>query len=141
LQCVPEDWGDGYDNVSIGVSCENQRRANERLSILINLPIKHKTIVLAPMLEQMDIEQYLGPHIDEVVCEGESGPEVRPLNYEWVLDIREQCIRKNVNFTFRQTGSEFIKDGKKFHIQKRYQHSQARTANIDFLRSVDCSLR
>lgn len=132
LHCVPEDWGDGYDNVSIGVSCENQKRADERLPLLLSLPIKHKNIILAPMLETMDIESYLGPAIDLVVCEGESGPNVRPLYYDWVLQIREQCIRKNVNFTFRQTGANFIKAGKLYHIQKRYQHSQARLAGIDY---------
>jgi len=131
-ECVPEDWGDGYDNVEIGVSCENQQRADERLSIFMKLPVKRKYIILAPMLEKMDIEKYLDPSLACVVCEGESGPNVRPLNYEWVLDIREQCTRRGVNFTFRQTGSNFIMDGKLYKIQKKYQHSQARKAGIDY---------
>jgi protein gp37 len=67
-----------------------------------------------------------------VVCEGESGPNVRPLDYDWVLAIREQCIRQGVSFSFRQTGSNFIMDGKQYQVQKRYQHSQARKADIDY---------
>ncbi|MDF2485975.1 MAG: hypothetical protein K0R46_2143 [Herbinix sp.] len=132
LECVPEDWGDGYENVEIGVSCENQQRADERLSIFMKLPIKRKYIILAPMLQKMDIEQYLDPTLACVVCEGESGPNVRPLDYDWVLAIREQCIRQGVSFSFRQTGSNFIMDGKQYQVQKRYQHSQARKADIDY---------
>jgi protein gp37 len=132
LQCIPPDWNGGYDNVEIGVSCENQRRADERLSIFMKLPIKRKYIILAPMLEKMDIEKYLDPSLACVVCEGESGPGVRPLEFDWVLDIREQCIRRGVSFSFRQTGSNFIMDGKPYQVQKRYQHSQARKAGIDY---------
>ena len=131
MDCIPMDWKDGYENVHIGVSCENQNRADERLSIFMDLPIKHKSIVLAPMLEQMNIEKYLNASIG-VVCEGESAPEARPLQYDWVMDIREQCIRKNASFTFRQTGTHFVKDGKMYKIQTRLQHSQARAADIDY---------
>ena len=41
---------------------------------------------------------------------GESDINARPLDYDWVLDIREQCIRKNVNFEFRQCGTYTKKD-------------------------------
>lgn len=47
---------------------------------------------------------------------GESDYNARPLNYEWVLDIREQCIRKNVNFEFRQCGTHTVKDGKEYRV-------------------------
>ncbi|MCM1080097.1 MAG: phage Gp37/Gp68 family protein, partial [Bacteroidales bacterium] len=33
--CLPDDWGDGYDNVHIAVSCETQAKADERLPILL----------------------------------------------------------------------------------------------------------
>ena len=86
------------------------------------------------MLEKMDISKYLGSDIYEANVSGESGsnPGVRPLHYDWVLDIRNQCIKANVNFGFHQTGARFIKDGKEYFIERKYQLSQARKADIDF---------
>lgn len=122
------------DNVIVGCTCENQKMADYRLPIFKKLDIKYKTIILAPMLERMDISRYLGSDIYEVNVSGESGsnPGVRILNYDWVLDIREQCIKANVNFGFHQTGARFIKDGKEYRIERKYQISQAKKANIDF---------
>lgn len=51
LQCLPEDWGDGYENVTICCTLENQRRTDERLPIFRDLPIRHKAIICEPLLE------------------------------------------------------------------------------------------
>jgi protein gp37 len=48
---LPEDWGEGYPNVSVGVTCENQAAADERLPYFLSLPIRNKTIVCEPMLK------------------------------------------------------------------------------------------
>lgn len=128
---LPADWGDGYENVVMGVSCENQKRAEERLSILVELPLKHRIISVAPMLEKIEIEKYLLDKIEQVICDGESGEQARELHYDWVLDIREQCKRKQVNFWFRQTGANFIKDGKHYRIPKNKQMEQAQKAGIN----------
>jgi protein gp37 len=84
------------------------------------------------MLGPVDLEKYLNDNINEVACSGESGMNVRPLNYDWVLDVRRQCISKNVPFQFHQTGAYFIKDGKMYHIPRHFQISQARKAGIDY---------
>ena len=122
------------DNVIVGCTCENQKMADYRLPIFKKLNIKYKTIILAPMLERMDISRYLDDDIYEVNVSGESGssPQIRALNYDWVLDIRNQCIKANVNFGFHQTGARFIKDGKEYRIERKYQIEQAKKANIDF---------
>ena len=39
---LPKDWGDGWENVMFNVTCENQKRADERIPILLELPFKHK---------------------------------------------------------------------------------------------------
>lgn len=52
---------------------------------------------------------------------GESGPEARICDYEWVLDIRSQCINANVSFDFHQTGAKLLKDGKLYRIPKEKQ--------------------
>lgn len=123
------------DNVIVGCTCENQKIADYRLPIFKKLDIKYKTIILAPMLEKMDVSKYLGSDICEVNVSGESGSsqQIRALDYDWVLDIREQCIKANVNFGFHQTGARFIKDGKEYRIERKYQIEQAKKANIDFM--------
>lgn len=130
-ECIPWDWGVGYDNVVVCCTVENQKNADKKLSVFKNLPIKHKCITAQPLLERINIEQYLDD-IELVVVGGESDANARPLDYDWVLDIRNQCIRKNVDFDFRQCGSRFIKDGKLYKLQVKDLCKQARLANINY---------
>ena len=129
--CIPDDWGDGYENVVVCCTVENQKNADKKLSMFKNLPIKHKCITAQPLLERINIEQYLDG-IELVVVGGESDRFARPLDYDWVLDIREQCLRKNVSFEFRQCGTHFIKDGKTYKLQTKDLCSQAKKAGINF---------
>lgn len=131
MECIPEDWNDGYDNVVVCCTIENQKNADKKLAVFQTLPIKHKCITAQPLIGSIDIERFL-EGIELVVVGGESDYYARPLDYNWVLNIREQCIRKNVAFEFRQCGTHFIKDGKKYKLQTKDLCSQARKANIDF---------
>lgn len=133
-ESLPEDFQDGYENVTVCSTIENQLRAEERLSFFNKLPIKHKMITIQPMLEKINLMDYLDSTIECVIVGGESGSNVRPFDYEWALDIREQCIKKNVNFDFRQLGSLFIKDGQTFKIQRQHLCAQARKADINYKR-------
>ena len=130
--CLPPDWGEGYENVLIGCTIENQDRADYRLPIFNSLPIKHKSIIAAPLLERINIAPFLNESIEEVSVGGESGYHARPCNYDWILDLRNQCVEKNIPFRFHQTGANFIKDGKCYRIKRPLQRSQARKAGIDF---------
>ena len=131
MHCIPDDWGEGYENVVVCCTVENQRNVDKKLSVFQKLPIKHKCITAQPLIEPIDMEQYLDG-IELVVVGGESDPQARPLDYGWVLDIRQQCIGKNVNFEFRQCGTYFIKDGKQYRLQTKDLCRQARLANIDY---------
>jgi len=132
---LPDDWHDfehGYDNVAIGCTCENQARADERLPLFLDLPIKHRSIICEPILEEIDLTTYLqSGKIDRVVAGGESGIDTRVCDYNWILKIREQCYESGVKFWFKQTGYRFVKDGKLYLIDRKHQHSQARKANIN----------
>ena len=64
--CIPDDWGDGYENVLVGCTVENQTMADYRLPIFLEAPIKHKSITMAPLLEKIDISNYLNETIDNV---------------------------------------------------------------------------
>ena len=131
-KCLPPDWGMGYENVMIGCTVENQDRADYRLPIFRELPICHRSIIAAPLLEGIDISPYLDSSIEEVSASGESGLEARPCHYEWILDLRRQCMKKDIPFCFHQTGARFIKDGKLYRIPRRFQISQAMKAGIDY---------
>ena len=132
MECVPDDWGDGYDNVMVGCTVENQAMADYRLPIFLSLPIKHKSIIVAPMITAIDLTPYLNETIEEVSAGGESGVNARPCYYDWILALREQCITKDVPFRFHQTGAYFIKNGKTYRVPRCYQLSQAHKANIDY---------
>lgn len=131
---LPEDWGEGYEHVSIACTVENQAMADYRLPIYKELPIKHKIIICAPLLEKLDLISYLDASVEEVSVGGESGSEARICEYDWVLDIRRQCMEKGVPFCFHQTGARLRKGGKLYRIRREFQHSQARRAGIDYKR-------
>lgn len=131
-RCLPPDWGDGYENVITGCTVENQAMAERRLPIFKELPIRHKSIIVAPMLERMDISRWLDDTIEEVSVSGESGVGARPCDFDWILNLRSQCVAKEVPFRFHQTGAYFIKDGRTYRIHRRHQLSQAHKANIDY---------
>lgn len=132
IECIPDDWNDGYDNVIIGCTIENQEMTDYRLPIFKSLPIKHKRIIVAPMLESINLRTYLDNDIEEVAISGESGIKARPCNHEWVMALREQCIQADIPFRFHQTGNFYIKEGKMYHIPRQHQLSQAHKANIDY---------
>ena len=132
MDCVPEDWGKGYENVHIYCTVENQRRAEERLPLFLEAPVRHKGIICEPLLEAVDLSPWLGSQIVEVIVGGESGNDARLCSYDWVLELRRQCVEAEVSFTFKQTGAWFQKNGRCYRIPRKYQHSQAKKAGIDY---------
>lgn len=59
----------------------------------------------------LSCEPLLGPlphllleRIHWVIVGGESGPHARPMQHEWVLDIRDQCVAQEIPFFFKQWG-------------------------------------
>ncbi len=100
-ECVPEDWGHGWDNVTICSTCEDQERADHRLPILLEAPIRHREIISEPMLGELDLEKYLMTGlIEHITCGGESGDKARPCDFRWVKELRRQCVRAGIPFTF-----------------------------------------
>ncbi len=131
--CLPNDWGDGYENVILNVTCENQTRADERIPYLLEVPAKHKGIFCAPLIGEINIEKYLSfGKIELVMCGGENYSGARPCNYEWVKSLSDQCEKYRTNFNFIETGNIFIKDNKKYKIfSKTIQAQQAYKSNLN----------
>lgn len=130
--CIPSDWGGGYDNVHICCTVENQDRADYRLPIFREVPVRKKSIVCEPLLEKIDLSNFLGDWVQEVLAGGESGSEARVCDYNWVLDLYRQCREHHIAFTFRQTGAKLKKDGKVYRIPRQYQFRQARKAGLKY---------
>lgn len=89
------------ENVWMGVSVE-QEQYKFRIDHLRNISAHVKFLSLEPLLGPLPNLDLKG--IDWVIVGGESGPGARPMDPSWVTDIRDQCIRSDVPFFFKQWG-------------------------------------
>jgi protein gp37 len=85
-----------------GVSVENKRHTLPRVDLLRQAPAKVRFISIEPLLDDVGDLNLEG--IDWVIVGGESGPGARPMQKEWVVNIREQCAAAKVPFFFKQWG-------------------------------------
>ena len=125
---LPADWGDGWEYVTIAVTCENQAMMDKRLPVYLDLPIHHRSVMIEPMLEAVDLRPYFKSYpgaIELVAVGGESGPNARSCDFDWVKDVYRQCRENGVSFYYHQTGASLIKDGKEIYIPRREQHWRA----------------
>jgi protein gp37 len=123
----------GYDvrwplpNVWIGVSVEDQQRADERIPHLLRVPATVRFLSVEPMLGPIDLDRgvrlvgggnglplYINDvdadrvpnrHVDWVIVGGESGPGARPFNVAWGRSIVEQCRAAGVAVFMKQLGA------------------------------------
>jgi protein gp37 len=110
--------GNAPDNVWLGVSVEDQKRADERIPLLLQIPAKVRFLSCEPLLGSVDIAKWLVPDecgcggydpafkncIDWVIVGGESGPNARPMHPDWARSLRDQCGEVGVRFFFKQWG-------------------------------------
>ena len=144
-KCLPKDWNDaGWENVFFNVTCEHQRRADERIPLLLDLPFKHKGIMAAPFIGEVSIGKYLaGGQIEQVIAGGENYDGSRPLEYLWVKKLYDECVGADVRFCFIETGTRFVKDGKTYHLpDKSLQSKMAWKSGLQHEgRKIDFKLR
>lgn len=110
-------------NVWLGVSIEDQKTADERIPILLQIPAGKKFVSCEPLLEEIDLikasecnypneMKKLGIGLDWVICGGETGPGARPFHPDWVRSLRDQCQAAGVPFFFKSWG-EWLPVGEK----------------------------
>lgn len=130
--CLPADWGAGWKNVMLNVTAENQRRAEERIPILLATPARHRGIMCAPFLGPVDVEPYLATgKIEQVICGGENYDGARPCDFAWVQALSRQCRAHDVTFAFIETGNVLVKDGRTYRLRgKALQAEQAYKAGV-----------
>jgi protein gp37 len=107
-------------NVWLGVSVEDQARANERIPHLLAVPAAVHFLSCEPLLGPVDLERggwsFLRPlrpppgnkigwakGVDWVIAGGESGPKARPAHIDWFRSLRDQCAAAGVAFFMKQT--------------------------------------
>ncbi len=127
---LPSDWGDGYENINIGCTIENQEMADYRLPLFLSYPIKRRFIGVSPMLESIDLSPYLHG-VQHVTVSGENGSDGRVCDYAWVADLRSQCEQANVTFWFKSTGTLFRRDGVTTKINPFQQGNVAKELELD----------
>ena len=112
-------WHTPLSNVWFGVTAEDQRRAEERVAILHQIPARVRWISAEPMLERLDVRRLLrlcagtmGDPIDQtidwLVCGGESAQtrvNTRPFDLDWARDLRDQCRAAGTRFFMKQLGT------------------------------------
>jgi len=96
------------ENLWMGVSVENAQ-ALFRVDDLREVPARVRFLSCEPLLGPLGDLDLTG--IGWVIAGGESGPGHRPLDPQWVLDIRDKCVRSGVPFFFKQWGGRTPKEG------------------------------
>jgi len=120
----PTGWP--FPNLWLGVTAENQQRADERIPILLQIPATVRFVSIEPMLSQVDlIKEYFALRcngkypfpqlenkyrtkiidlLDWVIVGGETGLGARPMHPDWVRSVRDQCQESDTPFFFKQWG-------------------------------------
>lgn len=108
-------------NVWIGTTVEDQRRADERIPLLLNIPAKVRFLSCEPLLGVVDLRipelrgamddprfggnfRDFNEAIHWVIAGGESGGKARPMHPDWARSLRDQCQAAGVPFLFKQWG-------------------------------------
>lgn len=118
-------WGDGWPNVWIGTTVENQQEADRRVPHLLATPAYVRFLSCEPLLGPVNLEEIAIPRpdlrasviwdalrgwggapakLDLVIVGGESGPGARPMHPDWARSLRDQCGAAGVVFHFKQWG-------------------------------------
>jgi len=97
---LPDDWGDGYQNVWLGATVESQKEA-DRLAALTNVPAVVRFLSMEPLMGKVDLSAYIDK-IDWVITGGENGKNFRPVDPDWFRFLRDQCAAADVPFLFKQ---------------------------------------
>ena len=95
-------WGNRWPrNVWLGTTAEDQRRANDRVPMLLGCPAAVRFLSCEPLLSQIDLTSWIS-EIDWVIAGGESGAKARPMQPEWLRGVRDLCVGNGVAFHFKQ---------------------------------------
>ena len=153
---MPARDGRPPSNVWLGVSVEDQTRANERIPILLKTPARVRFLSCEPLLGPLDLAPALDPcapecrrvtthsdlgmghwhigtgkSIDWAIGGGESGPGARPCNVEWIRSIVGQCKSAGVACFVKQLGAKPFDPKKADNIPARKISHESELTDLD----------
>jgi protein gp37 len=106
---LPDDWGSGFPNVWLGVTCENKQHGLPRLDILRQIPAVVRFASCEPLLEGLGEIDLNG--IDWIIIGGETGSNARSMDTAWAKSIIEQCRAQGVAPWMKQLGKQPSENG------------------------------
>ena len=142
LSVLPNAW--------LGVSVEDQAAVDERIPLLLNMPVAVRFVSCEPLLGPVTLwrEYRVGNdpailyinNVNWVICGGESGPKARPMHPDWARSLRDQCQAVEVPFLFKQWGA--WQNGSTLHQRPKlertvlndgtvYTHAQVAACNVN----------
>lgn len=95
-------------HVWLGSTAENQRWLDKRMASLLAAGAHTLFLSCEPLLGPLDLRTWVRSNarcVDWVIGGGESGHHSRPMNPEWVRDLRDQCLELGIRFHFKQWGN------------------------------------
>lgn len=107
---LPAGWGNGWPNVCLLVSAEDQE-GTARVPLLLDVPARYRGLLLEPLLGPVKLQRKWLKGLDWIVVGGESGKEARPAHPDWVRSVRSQCESEKVRFYFKGWGN-WVPDAK-----------------------------
>jgi protein gp37 len=99
---LPADWDNGYPNVWLGTTCEDQQNYGLRWPILFSIPAKIRFISYEPAIGPLRLPYPYGAVPDWLICGGESGSGARHMAPDWARAIRDDCSAAGVAFFMKQ---------------------------------------
>jgi len=101
ITMLPADWGDGWSNIWLGTTCEDQAHFERRWPILRNVPAVIRFISYEPALGPLVIGD---AHPNWIICGGESGAgeRTRYMDPVWARNLRVECGSKGIAFFLKQ---------------------------------------
>lgn len=94
-----------FPNVIVGISAEDQKAANERMPLLVQVPLDptQRFVSAEPLIGPLDLSQWIH-EIGWVIGGGESGRHAKPMHPAWPRLLRDQCDEAEILFHFKQWG-------------------------------------
>jgi protein gp37 len=138
-------WPSRLGNVWLGVSVEDQQRADERIPDLLATPAAIRFLSCEPLLGPIDItairrpraEGFMRPldgrfnRLNWIIAGGESGPNARPPMIEWARSLRDQCAQAAIPFFWKQWGEYTPDDPAAEHTAMRRVGKKRAGAMLD----------
>jgi protein gp37 len=101
---LPADWGDGYKNVWLGMTAEDQENYDQRWTHLSAIPSKIRFVSYEPAIGPLRLRKSI-VQPDWLICGGESGHGARQMQASWAVDILHDCKTFGVAPFFKQWGT------------------------------------